>query len=54
MQKGSNEIWVALRLLRKNGTISKQAFRTYAGQIRNGQEEAAIKGLLRKGLIRYE
>lgn len=46
-----DELWTALRLLRKNSAISKQQYRTYKGQILAGDIEGCIKGLKRKGLI---
>lgn len=52
--KGRSDLWAALRLLRKNRAITSQEFKTYRGQILKGEEDAAIKGLKRKGLIEWE
>ena len=51
---GRPDLWNALRLLKKNGAITKQEFNTYKGQILSGNEEACIKGLKRKKLIMEE
>ena len=49
----NNDLWTALRLLKKNKVITSQEFKTYRGQILVGEEDAAIKGLKRKGLIEW-
>lgn len=51
--KGRTDLWAALRLLKKNKAITSQEFKTYRGQILAGEEDAAIKGLKRKGLIEW-
>lgn len=50
--KGQADLWAALRLLKKNKVITSQEFKTYRGQILAGEEEGAIMGLKRKGLIK--
>lgn len=40
-----------LKVLYKEGKITKQQLKTYRGQILHGDEEAALVGLLRKKLI---
>lgn len=40
-----------LKQLLKDGKITKQAFRTYKGQVLSGNEDACIVGLKRKKLI---
>ena len=52
--KGNRELWTALRLLRKNKAITPKEYGVYKGQILSGDEEGALKGLMRKGLVRYE
>lgn len=52
--KSTTNIWAALRLLRKNKAITAYEFKVYRGQILAGEEDAAIKGLKRKGLIKWE
>lgn len=52
--KGRTDLWAALRLLKKNRVITSQEFKTYRGQILAGEEDAAIKGLKRKGLIEWQ
>lgn len=51
---GQTDLWAALRLLKKNNAITRQEYNTYKGQILAGDEEAAIRGLKRKKLIREE
>ncbi len=43
-----------LNVLKKNKTITSQAYKTYMGQIRSGDEIACIKGMKRKKLITKE
>lgn len=43
-----------LNVLKKNKTITSQAYKTYMGQIRSGDEIACIKGMQRKNLITKE
>lgn len=40
-----------LKVLLKEGKITKQAYRTYKGQLDSGNIEGCIKGLQRKHLI---
>lgn len=40
-----------LKVLYKEGKITKQQLKTYRGQILHGDEEAALVGLRRKKLI---
>lgn len=40
-----------LKQLLAEKKITKQAFRTYKGQVLSGDEAACIKGLKRKGLV---
>lgn len=40
-----------LKRLYKEGRINKQQLKTYRGQVLHGDEEAALVGLRRKGLI---
>lgn len=40
-----------LKVLYKEGKITKQQMKTYRGQILHGDEEAALVGLRRKKLI---
>lgn len=49
---GRKDLWVALRFHLKEGHISKQEYNTYKGQILKGEEDACIRGLKRKGLIK--
>lgn len=45
-------IWKILKDLKKEKKITLQQYRTYKGQILSGDQEGAIRGLKRKGLIR--
>lgn len=45
------EILKILKRLYKEGRINKQQLKTYRGQVLHGNEEAALVGLQRKGLI---
>ena len=49
---GRPDLWKALTDLKKAGCITPKEFKVYRGQILNGDEEGAIRGLLRKGLIK--
>ncbi len=40
-----------LKRLYNEGRLSKQQLKTYRGQVLHGDEEAALVGLRRKGLI---
>lgn len=40
-----------LKRLYEEGRINKQQLKTYRGQVLHGNEEAALVGLWRKGLI---
>lgn len=40
-----------LKVLYKEGKITKQQMKTYRGQILHGDEEAALVGLRRKKLV---
>lgn len=40
-----------LKQLLRDGKISRQAFRTYKGQVLSGNEEGCLIGLKRKKLI---
>ena len=40
-----------LKVLYKEGKITKQQLKTYRGQILHGDEEAALVGLRRKKLV---
>ena len=43
-----------LKQLKRENKITTQAYRTYIGQIRSGNELACIKGMMRKKLITSE
>lgn len=43
-----------LKQLKRDKKITRQAYNTYMGQIRSGDELACIKGMLRKNLITSE
>ena len=43
-----------LKQLKREKVISYQAYKTYMGQIRSGNELACIKGMMRKKLITTE
>ena len=49
---GRKDLWIALTDLKKAGRIKPKEFKVYRGQILNGDEEGAIRGLKRKGLIK--
>jgi len=49
-----NDLWAALRLLKKHGAITPQQYKVYKGQILSGDSEACIRGLKRKGLIKCQ
>lgn len=49
---GRKDLWIALTDLKRAKSITPREFKVYAGQIRSGNEEGAIKGLKRKGLIK--
>lgn len=48
------ETIMLLNELKKNKKITSQAYKTYIGQIRSGNEIACIKGMKRKKLITKE
>ena len=43
-----------LKQLKRENKITTQAYNTYIGQIRSGNELACIKGMMRKKLITTE
>ena len=43
-----------LKQLKRENKITTQAYKTYMGQIRSGNELACIKGMMRKKLITTE
>ena len=43
-----------LKQLKRENKITTQAYKTYIGQIRSGNELACIKGMMRKKLITKE
>ena len=43
-----------LKKLKRENKITTQAYKTYMGQIRSGNELACIKGMMRKKLITTE
>ena len=43
-----------LKQLKRENKITAQAYKTYIGQIRSGNELACIKGMMRKKLITKE
>ena len=43
-----------LKQLKRENKITTQAYKTYMGQIRSGNELACIKGMMRKKLITKE
>lgn len=43
-----------LKKLKRENKITTQAYKTYIGQIRSGNELACIKGIMRKKLITTE
>ena len=43
-----------LKQLKRENKITTQAYKTYIGQIRSGNELACIKGMMRKKLITTE
>ena len=43
-----------LKKLKRENKITTQAYKTYIGQIRSGNELACIKGMMRKKLITAE
>ena len=43
-----------LKQLKRENKITTQAYKTYIGQIRSGNEIACIKGMMRKKLITKE
>ena len=43
-----------LKKLKRENKITTQAYKTYMGQIRSGNELAGIKGMMRKKLITTE
>lgn len=47
----ASEILKKLKELKEAKKITMQQYRTYKGQLLNGNEEAAVKGMRRKGLI---